>query len=215
MLIIYDCKQACEPKTAPHRRTAPLQLARMKRVIAAVMEARTQAAGLDRKAIVPGDLFVLFDGGKEGNHAKMRSAFSADDGTAIKPRSNRALQLIYNEESVAERRGYCSRGAASIKQSERCLLVTQHKPVMPTKKRKHFTGTNRGDSIVGIPCLLPEAMWHLPFAQKRELLGTFRVDVGGPTGSDGEEEDDDGEDKEEDEPAAKAGGGGMSNRRDY
>ena len=190
-LIVYDIKQACEAKTAPHRRTPPLQLTRLKRAVGATIEARAKAAGLDRIVLLPGDMYVLFDGGKEGNHSKMKGAFVDPEGTALKPKVTRTLQLVFSEESVAERRGYSRRGAASLRHGERCLLVTHSKPNMPTRKRKHFTGTNRGDAVVGVPALSVEAMWRLPFAQKRDLLDKYRVEVGGPTASDGEDDDDD------------------------
>ena len=53
VLVVYDCKQACEAKTAPHRRTPPLQLTRLKRAIGATIEARAKAAGLDRIVLLP------------------------------------------------------------------------------------------------------------------------------------------------------------------
>jgi hypothetical protein len=73
---------------------------------------------------------------------------------------------------------------------------------MPTRKRKHFIGTNRGDAVVGVPALSVEAMWRLPLAQKRDLLDKYRVEVGGPTASDAG--DDDEEDQALEELAGKA-----------
>ena len=166
-----------------------MQLARLKRAIGATIDARAKAAGLDRVAILPGDLYVLFDGGQEGNHSKMRAAFVDPDLNApLKPKAARTLQLVFSEDSVAERRGYSRRGAASLRQGERCLLVTH-------SKRKHFIGTNRGDAMVGVPALSVESMWALPLAKKRELLGILRVDVGGPTASDVEDDDEEGEEE--------------------
>ena len=77
-MIIYDCKQACEARTAPHRRTPPLQLLRLKRAVGATLEARAKAAGLDRTAILRADTRVLFDGDKEGSHSKTKAAFVDD-----------------------------------------------------------------------------------------------------------------------------------------
>ena len=74
------------------------------------------------------------------------------------------------------------------------MLATQLKPAMPTGKRKHCIGTNRGDAVVGVPAVGIDSMWALPLSKKRELLGILRVDVGGPTGSDGEEDDERGRD---------------------
>ena len=84
-----------------------MQLRRLKRAI----------AGLDLIAILPGDMHVLFDGGKEGNRSKMKAAFVDDQGNALTPKAARALQLVFSEDT------------ASLRQSQRCLLVTQPKPL--------------------------------------------------------------------------------------
>ena len=130
-----------------------MQLTRLKRAVGATIEARAKAAGLDRITLLPGDMYLLFDGGKEGDRSKMKAAFVDPDGTALKPKAARALQLVFSEESVAERRGYSRRGAASLRQGERCVLVTHSKPNIPTRKRKHFIGTNCGGAVVGVPPL--------------------------------------------------------------
>ena len=108
-MIIYDCKQACEARTAPHRRTPPLQLLRLKRAVGATLEARAKVAVLDRTTTLPGDMHVLFGGGKEGNRSKMKAAFADDLGNALKPKATRTLQLVSSEDTVAERRGYTTR----------------------------------------------------------------------------------------------------------
>ena len=105
VLILYDCKQACEAKTAPHRRTPPLQLTRLKRAIGATIEARAKAAGLDRIVLLPGDMYVLFDGGKEGNHSKMMAASVDLDGNVLKPM--KVARAVFIEDCVAGRHG-CS-----------------------------------------------------------------------------------------------------------
>ena len=38
---------------------------------------------MDRVAILPGDMHVLFDGGKDGNHWKTKAAFVRDQGNAL------------------------------------------------------------------------------------------------------------------------------------
>ena len=80
------------------------------------------------------------------------------------------------------------------------MLATQPKPVMPTRKRKHFIGTNRGDALVGVPALGVHPMRPLPLGKKRELLDKFRVDVGVPTGSYGKDDDEDDEELAVKEP---------------
>ena len=124
VLIIYDCKQACEARTAPHRRAPPLQLLRLKRAIGATLEACVKAAGMDRDAILPGDMYVLFDGGREGNHSKMKAAFVDDQANALKPKVVRTLQLVFSEDIVGARRGYATRGRqASDRAIGACLSL--------------------------------------------------------------------------------------------
>ena len=91
-------------------------------------------------------------------------------------------------------------GAARLRQSQRRLLVTQSKPATPPRTRRRFVGTNRGDALAGVPALGVDAAWALPLGKKSELLGKFRVGVGGPTGSNGEGN----ADEDDEELAAKA-----------
>ena len=99
-----------------------MQLPRLKRAIGATLEARAKAAGMDRVAILPGDMHVLFDGGKDGDHWKMKAAFVSDQGNALMPKVTRTLQLVFSEDTVAERRGYSTRGRqASDRASGACL----------------------------------------------------------------------------------------------
>ena len=83
-----------------------------------------------------------------------------DQGNALKPKVARTLQLVFSEDTVAERRG-CTRGRQASDRASGRLLVTQSKPVTPTRKHKHFVGTNRGDALVGVPASV-DSMWSLP-----------------------------------------------------
>ena len=49
----------------------------------------------------------------------MKAAFAHGQGNALKPKVARTLQLIFSEDTVAARRGYSTREAASLRQSER------------------------------------------------------------------------------------------------
>ena len=185
VLIIYDCKQACEAKTAPHQCTPPLQLARMNRAIGATIDARAKAAGLERTALVPGDMYVLFDGGKVGNDSKMRAAFRNPDGSVLAPISSQTLHLRHWDSVLnANGRGYTKRGAGSLRHGEQCLFVAHSLPM--TSRTKNIN--NYGHAMVMLDSFV-ECMWKLPLARKRDLLGKYRVD-GRPTFSEAEDDDD-------------------------
>lgn len=204
VVVVYDVKQASESKTAPHLRVAPLKDARLRKLICATMDARRQSAGADALQLMPGDMYFLFDGKRPKNAYKFKGVFVGDgDGDAALPKKDRELQLIFAEKGLAERKYINRRGAASIKQSERVHMITRHRPKLPTRKRRHFPGSNLGDTITEIPVLSHEEMWRLPLEKKRRLYDKYRVDVGGKESSSDSDEAAV-VDEDEENPAAKA-----------
>ena len=197
VMVIYDYKQATESKTHPATRRAPLKDTRSTKCVLATVDARRTAMGQTGMGILPGDMYVLFDGTRAGNLNKLKAGFVNDGGEAL-PRSERKLVLVYAEDGAARRR-HLVRGTGSVKQQEGVLLVTRHKPKMNRRKRLHFEGTSAGDAIVNIPA--PEDEWVLPTVKKRTLYAHYRVDVGGKDGSDDDDDDDDA--GEVAEPSAK------------
>ena len=64
--IIFDAKLAGEALTAPNVRTPPLRDGRVQRLVSAVLRGRCCPAAGETPEIRPGDLFLMFDGGKRG-----------------------------------------------------------------------------------------------------------------------------------------------------
>ena len=159
----------------------------------AAMAARSQAASLQRMEIAPCDLYAVFDGAAERAQPDLEGAFTAGEGTGSKPTmSTRALQLVFDEEAVAKRSGridvFRCHGPANVRQVERCFLITRDKPEMPTRRRKHFKGTNQGNAILGVPLLGMDNMWQLPLARKKAVLGRNCIPImpAASSSSDGE-----------------------------
>jgi hypothetical protein len=196
VVTIYDYKQAAESKTSPATRRAPLREARSTKCILATVDARRTTMGQTSMGILPGDMYIIFDGTRSGNVSKLKSGFVNDGGETL-PKSERRLVLVYAEDGAARRRQLV-RGTGSVKQQEGVMLVTRFKPKMNRRKRLHFEGTSAGDAIVNIPA--PEEEWQLPNATKRLLYAHYRVDVGGKDGTDDEDDDDE---AEMTEPSAK------------
>eukprot|EP00974_Lingulodinium_polyedra_P005208 491070-Lingulodinium_polyedra.AAC.1 len=55
---------------------------------------------------------------------------------------------------------------------------------LPVMRRKHFAGTNKGNTIVDVPVLSKEDCWKLRRAEKLELLDKYIIRVGGKEESD-------------------------------
>jgi len=64
MLIVFDVKQSAEPTAQPHIRIAPLREQRLKTLVIGVMNARCEAAGKPSPNVMPGDLYMMPDGGR-------------------------------------------------------------------------------------------------------------------------------------------------------
>jgi hypothetical protein len=204
-VVVYDVKQASESKTAPHLRVAPLKEARLRKLICATMDARRQSAGVETPQLMPGDMYFLFDGKRPKNAYRLKAAFiSEGENETQLPKKDRELQLIFTEKGLTERKFINRRGAASIKQSERVHMITKHRPKLPMRKRRHFAGTNLGDTITEIPVLSHEEMWRLPLEKKRRLYDKYRVDVGGKEGSSSDSGDEPAAEDDDDGAAAKA-----------
>ena len=202
MLIVYDMKQAAESETYPSTRIAPFKQSRYKKCIQAVLDVRFQNAGFGTACLVPGDMFLVFDGKKTGNQTKLKAPFINEAKDMPLQRAKRVITITYSEKGITDRRAVNRRGAASVKQNEHLHVFTRVRAKLPTRARRHFDGTSMGDTISGVP--LPEAtsQWMLSVARKRELYDKFRVPVGGK-----EESDDDDDDTEDEiaDPTPKAG----------
>ena len=66
--IIYDPKLSGESITAPHRRKPPFRFDKFKKLLLSALGARCPE---DPKQIQPGDVVLIFDGGRKGRTPAM------------------------------------------------------------------------------------------------------------------------------------------------
>jgi hypothetical protein len=192
VLIVYDPKQACEAVTTPRTRAAPFKEHRYKRCILSIIEERSEAAGYEGKTVlVPGDVYLVFDGKRSGLRSALKSVFTIDKQ---KPGGLRQLHLIYSESGLMQRRSVTRKSAGGVRQNESLLLASNRRLKLPVVNRKHLNGTILGNTLTEVPLPVLEEQWCLSVARKRELYGSYRVPVGG------KDPDDDDEDSDEDEP---------------
>jgi len=197
ILIIYDVKQASESQSKPASRIPPLKEARYKKCLSACLDARRQLAGYDEMTIAAGDMFLIFDGKRMGNISKLRNGFA--DGEQPLKKFSKILNFSYAEDGLTEALALVRKGTASVKQNERVIMVAKSRPKLTARKRKHFTGTTRGDTITEVPCPPPEKRWKATVSRKRALYGSYWVPVGGKDGSSDESD----VEEEEEEPKAR------------
>lgn len=99
-----------------------------------------------------------------------------------------------DEESLAARRTRIS-GTCVLEQVHRMQLITRWPLSLPTQKRKHYAGSNKGNCIGPIALDDWAKVWSVSPEHKGEIYGrTHRIAVGGATvegEEDGENDEDD------------------------
>lgn len=144
VVVVYDVKQASESQLKPLTRIPPLKDVRYRKAIQATLDARREAAGYDEPCIIPGDVYMLFDGKRRGNIPKLRSGFKSDETGDELPRKTKEIHITYAEEALTGSLNRVTKGTASVKQNEGLIMTSRDKSRLQAKKRKHFAGTTRG-----------------------------------------------------------------------
>lgn len=95
----------------------------------------------------------------------------------------RPLYLHFDEESLEERLDKL-RGYLSVNQNERIWVISKAALSLPSKKRRHFQGTNKGNAIgpVALPAFDSPDVWRVSQKLKKEIIGKSggKIFVGGP-----------------------------------
>ena len=122
----------------------------------------------------------------EGNLPKFLKPFSKAEF------KHKTIYIHYDEKSLASRRERAT-GTAVFHQLQQMKLLTRWPLSMPTKRRKHYDGSNKGDCMGPVHLSDWASSWSGTYDEKLEVYGrTHRIAVGGST------EDDDNEDEDAD-----------------
>jgi hypothetical protein len=103
---------------------------------------------------------------------------------------HKTIYMHYDEKSLADRRERAT-GTAVFHQLQQMKLLTRWPLSMPTKKRKHYDGSNKGDLMGPVHLADWSSSWSGTYDEKLEVYGrTHRIAVGGATDEDDNEDDD-------------------------
>ncbi len=191
---VWDQPSSGESMTSPHLRMPPLQAQTLALYVSGCLGLRSDVPG--DMTILGGDMFVFADGGRTGLTSRFMKTLTdkvEKIGNKEAVKSKRILTIGYEQESL-QRRRRTVRGWTP--QLENVYIIAQPQMLnsMPTRKRKRFgeaSSTNKGTLLAPVPVPRFEETWTLPWATKKDLLGPFRMPVGGRTdGGDDEEEED-------------------------
>ena len=177
--ITYDPKVGGEASSFPHLRVPPLRGSgsHLTKMVKGVQASRGKPNEMD-----PGDLFVIYDGMKEGNTQVLTSnPFKTDDGAMMK-KSGRKILLLYNEKSLQKRLGK-KKNKKVVKQTEMLHLISAAPMNVPYIEHKRFEGSNRGETLGFInACQWTKdpSVWRLPVDQKKVILTIIASPSGHP-----------------------------------
>lgn len=199
-MFLFDLKKYGEPTTRPDLRTATFREPLYTKLVKSVLTARQEVIGHSHPNLMAGDVAVVFDAGKKGLRNKLMSPWK--EGTAKSKENNEedeedaeedqededkptfcadTLMIGYSESSLAARKKRV-RGTCTLKQMEGCHIFTSKKLSLPSRDRKHFAGSTTGDLIANVHMPPWSSEWHLPWKEKKELLGKkHQILVGGKT----------------------------------
>ena len=168
--ITYDPKVGGEASSFPHLRVPPLRGSgsHLGRMVKGVQAARGKPS-----EIHPGDLFVIFDGMKDGNTQVLTSnPFRTADGQGAMKKASRKIMLLYNEKSLQKRLGK-KKTKKVVKQMEQLHLITAAPMNVPYIEHKRFDGSNRGETLGFInACQWTKdpSVWRLPIDEKKVVI---------------------------------------------
>ena len=104
--ILLDVKHLGSPATAPNQRIMTLNPAVVKTMLRSFMKTRGPPE------LHPGDIYFILDGGMHSYRQKVLNCFIDDEGTILS-KSEKLMYLLFDEESIRQRKG-CAMGDARI-----------------------------------------------------------------------------------------------------
>lgn len=185
--FFYCFASSAESTTSPHKRSAPFQDAHASKLIHSMLEARL---GSDERSIAHGDMYFLNDNGKFGLMNKFMGLFKWAGDTVDGERKvalsvrRKHIMVAYNEASARSRRRN-TRSFTGLKHMENLFVFTKSDIDLPSKSKKHFTGTNQGETFENVHLPALSGLWSSEVKTKKLIYGLRRFRPGGP----GDDED--------------------------
>ena len=215
VVFFYDVKKSGESGHRPDLRQPPLRDREYMRLVRAALTGRTPGEVTEntpQATLRPNEVALLLDGGRRGLASRLHAPWKEGTTKEGKPQLNEddvddpedapeepeeeekpgfvatEVQVAYTEASLAANRKRL-RGTASIKQVETLHVLSCKRLQLPDRKRLHYDGTTAGNLLAGVSAPKIEDTWHVPWGEKKKMLGKAIIPVGGRTiGADAGEE---------------------------
>ncbi|OLP81256.1 hypothetical protein AK812_SmicGene38225 [Symbiodinium microadriaticum] len=157
ILCLYDIRKSGESVTAPHLRPPSFRKEHAQKGLRAVMASRGRSEEMHE-----GDVFFVYDAGKMGNERAISSLLSTNEGKRI-GHDKRMIFLTYTEVEIL-------------------YIFTKSNLELAEAKHPIYGGSTAGNLVGPIQLeSFQDCAWQTTFEEKKKMLGSFRVAVGGTT----------------------------------
>ncbi|CAE7516972.1 unnamed protein product [Symbiodinium sp. CCMP2592] len=172
-VLLFDRKCAGEASATPHSRLPPFQQKQLRMLVQAWHGARSDASLEDD----PLGVVLVLDGMRPGLDGSIGTCFAQKTGNKHIQKVKVPFTLTYDQDAL-EARKCVVRGF--VPQSETMYCYSTEMLELPTKKRLHFQGNNKGSLLGPIVMNRHEESWRLSPADRTNVLGSAcKVLVGG------------------------------------
>ncbi len=184
--VLFDVKLSGEAQHRPSLRIPPLSTEKFTRKIQMCLERFNQDPGAasaavptpspPEKIIPPSDVYLIFNGGKDGNNADFVKPFAGLKKTV------KTLTLFKDEETTCKRLGKVQ-GLATVRLDETLHIIHALTQKCSVRKHQyqHFPQFTTRSSMLG-PIVMPshDEVWQQQWQVKKAIFGTAFIPSGGP-----------------------------------
>ncbi len=179
VMMIVDPANMTESSSHQHLRMAQVSQALVDRAVnagsLARQIARTNNKEMGDDTLLQGeDLWVIFDGGRAIETGLMTPFRRAANKQKIQ------VTIMYDEDSILTNIGRVTT-INSLKCTESMFLIASAEWTVPRRSHAHYRGSNYSDMIGPVikENWEDDTCWKLSRKEKKQLMGRFKVDVGG------------------------------------
>jgi len=175
LVVYYDEKLACEASSKAWHRIPPTRQLHLDSCI--------NAALMRFRGFQPGYLWILPDAGRKKSPIPTTFQKHIRAPYNDPPPAQLVYRVVMDEDSIRRRK---RRALAFVEQTENLYVFCNNTQVdIPDQRRKHYEGTNHGQSLAGVRLEPYAHVWQMPLQQKKDAYGAEGIRlVGGPAEKD-------------------------------
>jgi hypothetical protein len=189
-VIVYDVQASGQVPTYPQVNGCPFQRPDYEKKVRAFLDFRSSQGGdgevvTKASALARNDVFLTLDGGRPGNAASMKQAFTylptgqiGNNRLLMATSQAKSVKLVYEQDSVEARVGRLKNAMGFLHEGQAVHVVTAPNYEHEIKKRLHWESTTRYHHIFPIALPSHADAWRVTPKVKRDIFGANTLPTG-------------------------------------